>query len=180
MIVKGKVEIADIFGVSTKTIHNWMHEERVPFPNEGKTGAGETNAIAYDTVKCIEWYLQKKAGNFKDGNTEYIDPNYEKARLDKERADQVALQNEIKRQEVIPADVLQDSLEHIAEVIVSRLDSIPSKLAMQTNLNKKEIAVVEEVLADVRSGIASTELTFVSAEMDVERSDQEGVIDSKD
>lgn len=156
-----------------------MHEERVPIPNEGKDGIGKTAVMTFDSKKCIDWYMQRKAAG-SSGDNDYIDPVYEKARLDRERANEVSMRNALKNQEIAEVGLIQDVLQSVAEQIASIFDALESKLKLHTGLEQREIDVLMTEVADARAAISDIQYDFKTPPEADKPVDTDGSISSKD
>lgn len=102
----------------------------------------------YTPAQVIEAYvLYEKQHLTGNGEKEALDAAYERARKDKELADKTALENQVRRGELLEvSDVKQIWADHIASA-KSGMRSLPSKLApvvaAETDPN-----VVNEILLD--------------------------------
>jgi phage terminase Nu1 subunit (DNA packaging protein) len=128
--------IADIFGVTTRTIDTWQKEGLPVVAVPGRP-------CQFDTVKAIEWRLAKIGAA--DG--EDLDYNREKARLTKAQADKAEMEAEELRENLIPADEVAKEWGDICATIRTRLLAIPTKLAHKL-ANIRKISEAEELLRE--------------------------------
>jgi phage terminase Nu1 subunit (DNA packaging protein) len=93
--------LADIFGVTTKTLRDWGHKGLPVVVRQ--TGP---NGNTYNTVDCLAWWrdqeIQRRVVT-QDGK--HYDKQEEEARLKHHQANMEQLKEEEKRGELIPLDV---------------------------------------------------------------------------
>ena len=134
-------ELAAILGKNAGTITEWL---RLGLPRVAASAgrSGDT----YDTEAVIEWMVQREVRKLMVGeNGELINFEMERARLTKEQADKVAMDNAIKRGDLMSAS---DVAKHWAGIIVNaktRLLSIPTKAAPMV-MGVKSLPVAREVI----------------------------------
>lgn len=118
--------LADAHGVSENTITNWL-ADGLPRVSASKV-RGQSDE--YDVAETIRWRVARESGGNAvgdDGNV--INFDAERARLTKEQADKVAMQNDVLRGNLLDGRAVA---EHWGTVIVNaktRLLSIPTKAA---------------------------------------------------
>lgn len=122
-----KTELAKILGVTQKTLTEWQAEDPpMPMTKGKSTRAGNT----YDTAKVIAWMIERQIGKRlgSDGHDK-LDAAYEKARKDKEAADKLALENRVRRGELLEAAEVLARYGQLVHAARTKLRSIGSKLA---------------------------------------------------
>lgn len=132
MIVKGREAIANVFGVSVKTIHEW-HEQGLPIAARGSPG----KPSEYDTLACINWLVDREVGKVMSERPQ--------DRLARVQADKIEMENTERRRVLIPADQLEPKLR--AAMIAARelWRNEPARLARE--VSDKQTKEVEELLA---------------------------------
>lgn len=160
------VELAAIFDVSVRTIGRWI-AEGMPVHERGG-GAGKYSL--FDTAKCIGWRVAQSSGSD-------LDLNAERARLAKEQADKTALDNALRREELVSVHDVKGLWAKLASETRSRVLGVPVKVAplvmgLESMPEAKEI--IETALYDAlnslasdRSGLPDSDQT--AAEDDAER-----------
>lgn len=161
-----KKALADIFGVSVRTIQNWQ-EQGMPVAR----GGGKGNEVLYDTVAAIAWYTERDIAieteklkreleelrTVSEGEPEPGTIDYERYRLIKAQATGQELKNARDSREVVDTAFCTFAMSKIAGEIASVLDAMP--LAIQrrypgmderhTEFLKAEIARTMNVAAGV-------------------------------
>lgn len=134
--------LADIFGVTENTITNWLGQG-MP---RAKRAVVRGQSDEYDTAECIKWRIAREAGGNAVGDDgEVINFEAERARLTKEQADKVAMDNAVKRGDLMSAT---EVARHWGGLIVNaktRLLSIPTKSAPLV-LGAKSLPVAREII----------------------------------
>lgn len=123
--VVSQAELCEILGVVPMTIARL--EER-GFPCIEK-GAGRAPS-KYDTQDCIQWLIEhekRKLTQTPDG--QFIDLDQERARLTREQADKVAMDNEERRRRLVDSDRVGMWWGKIISNAKTRLLAIPTKAA---------------------------------------------------
>ena len=90
MIIRGRDAIANVFGVSVKTIHEW-HEQGLPIAARGSPG----KPSEYDTLACINWLVDREVGK--------VIRERPQDRLARVQADKIEMENAERRRVLIPA-----------------------------------------------------------------------------
>jgi len=143
-----KLELAEIFQVSTETISKWMHKGLEPFEKKGRT-------LHFYLPDVIQW----RSGTAPvKGN---LDLQEERARLAKEQADGQELKNAVTRREQAPAKLLEFALANIAEQICSILDSIPMKIKQKVpSLKSSELEIVKREITKAQKAASKTKIDY--------------------
>jgi phage terminase Nu1 subunit (DNA packaging protein) len=132
--------ICELTGYDRRTVTNRLQGVE-PIGTEGKA----QKFLIRQFIEACENRIRASLVKGEDG--EALDPVYERARKDKEQADKTALENQVRRGELLEvSDVKRIWTDHIASA-KSAVRSIPSKLApvvaAETDPN-----VVNEILMD--------------------------------
>lgn len=117
-------QLAELIGVSKRRVFQLASEENPP----PKDSAGK-----YPCDKAGKWIrerLIRELGVSSSG--ESYDLNAEKARLTYHQANISALEEEIKRKNVVPAEVVQDHWEAMVGNAKAKLLNLPGRLAATT------------------------------------------------
>lgn len=118
MTAKSTKEIAEIFSVTTKAVHDWMRAG-MPVTVDGGQGAG--NEAQIDLETAVRWY-------FRD-NFERFELDRQRTRLASEQAQRIAIENAVRAGELGELKLWQEELEkHLGEVRAAML-ALPTKLA---------------------------------------------------
>ena len=131
-------ELSEILDISTVSLVRWGKEGLpVRRPGPGKKGN------QYDTAEVIRWMIARRSNP--DG--EHIDGAFEKARLDRERADAQALKNAVDRGDMVSLEAVADALADVLITTRSRLLGMPTSLAPLL-IGITKIPVLERMLSD--------------------------------
>ena len=154
-----KAKLAEIFGVTQKTLTAYQDRG---LPVEAKGGAGKSNL--YDTKNVIAWYvdhmIDRKFGHA-EHVTEALNKEYEQARLAKAQADGKEIENQIKRGELAPVELMTVVLAHVTSQVVAVLDSIPQKVKRNVpKLTASEIELIKREIAKTQNAAANLELNL--------------------
>lgn len=122
VIVKGQEQIADLFGVTVKTINEWQ-ADGFPIALRGTFGRGGV-PNEYDSAECIRWLVERELDKVRGESP--------KDRLARMQADSIEFDIQIKRGEFIPAKEIEPRLraaivtarEHLLGV-AARIESDP-------------------------------------------------------
>lgn len=113
MILKGREALADLFGVTARTVKDWENKG-LPV-----TTQGQGKPCVYDTVQCIEWRISGTRTGLQA----------EKERLTREQADATEIKNLQARGELVPQrKVTQEILEQWS-ILITHLELLPGRLA---------------------------------------------------
>lgn len=150
-------QVCSMFRVDRRTIQKWAKSEDDPFPYF-EVGKGRGSPSKFDPQEVLQWALRQemsKVVTTEDG--EYIDSEYQKARLVKEQADKESLMNAQRRRETAPIDYLNWALNKVSSQIASILAAVPLKVkrripdlsATEIDLIKKEIVVAQNAASRI-------------------------------
>jgi len=101
-----------------------------------------------------------------------LDLATERARLAKEQADKVAMQNCVSRRELAPVTVIEDVLSKVGRQIAGVLESIPVQLKRRSSLSLDDLEYIGAEIVKARNLAASIQL----ADLDIEMSDDEVIV----
>ena len=144
-MIVNKKEIAEVFGVSTTQIENYMKNG---MPYEPAEKRGKSNK--YDTAKCIEWFVYSKGKK--------LDYQEERTMLTKLQADRQNLEVQILQGELLKADEVLLEWSNIFSQIKSSLLAIPTRAAaMLVGVEKKTETkkIIENLLRETLEKIAN-------------------------
>lgn len=127
--------------------------------------------ILPDGASADEWLLaycdhlrEMAAGRGGESGAELV---AERARLAREQADKIAMQNAVTRGELAPAYVLEEVLSRAGARAARLLETIPGTLRRRLpQLSGDDIAVVTGIVAKARNLAASLKLSDVDADSD--------------
>jgi phage terminase Nu1 subunit (DNA packaging protein) len=107
-------------------------------------------------IAYIRHLREQAAGRATSGGLDLAD---ERARLAKEQADRVALQNAVSRRELAPVVLIEETLCKAASKIAGIFDGIPGMIRRRNpRLNRAEIDMISAEIARARNLVASMSL----------------------
>lgn len=125
MSIVNQTELCEILGKTAKTLNAWI-DAGLPVLHRG--GHGSPNQ--YDTEQVIGWMIQREIGKLSvhDDGTVY---NFEaeKARLTHEQAEKVAMENSVRRGELVDTGLVAGWWASIITNAKQRILAIPTKAA---------------------------------------------------
>ena len=84
-----------------------------------------------------------------------LDPTYERARLSKEQADKLALENAVSRGELAPLEFFESTVTRYTRQVAAMLDAVPNRLRqMLPHLTPLDFARIEGLLTNERQRLA--------------------------
>ncbi len=141
-------EVADLLGVTSKTVRNWINKEGLEAVSDGRRRVLDWRGV-------LEWYIQRRiAESGNDGNgsgdpAPGLPENLEQAETRKTIAD--ADLKELKlaqlRGQLVPADEVGRNIARVATAIKTKLEGLPSSLALRL-VGKSDRAEVQQILQD--------------------------------
>lgn len=140
-------KLAELFRVTTKTVNEWI-AEGMPTRKAGGKGAG--NAAKINLAEAVSWYHERRAPR--------VEAEAQRARKDRETADRIALENALRRGEVIE---MVDAKRIIVDEVhrcKARLLQLPNAIAQHTPAETRALVVaaadrlVREALEELSSG----------------------------
>jgi phage terminase Nu1 subunit (DNA packaging protein) len=137
---------AELLGVTPRTLRDW----------EKAGGAVPRNANGtYSAPALVAWFVARERGD-----ADALDSEQERARKDKETADKLAMENALRRGELIEAGQVERAWLDLVLAVRGKLLSLPSKIASQL-VNIPNAAVIagriSEELADAMREISKGE-----------------------
>ena len=149
------------------------------FINLRKSGVFEHKGRGgYDVDDCRRRYIEYLRGRAKGARADepeldeaeqrrqmvVDDFNKERARQAAETADKLALENAVRRRELVPVTVLRNALTEAGTLIRSRLETLPAHLKRRIPLLRShELSIVKQEVAKLSDEVAGIELTFEDA-----------------
>jgi len=141
-------EVADLLGVTSKTVRNWLNKEDLPSTNDGRRRV-------LDWPTTLEWYVQRRireGGNAGSAAAEDLpegEESFDEAlrRKTSAEADLKELKLAELRGQLVPAVDVGRSVGQVAQAIKTKLDSLPSALALRL-VGKSDRAEVQQILQD--------------------------------
>ncbi|MGT4656330.1 terminase small subunit [Escherichia coli] len=135
-----KKRLAEIFGVSIRTIHNWQ-EQGMPVSR----GGGKGNEVMYDSAAIIEWYSVRVAAieNQKmrkvveelriasESNLQHGTIQYERHRLTRSQADAHEFKNAREIGEVIDTAFAAYAMSKLAREVEAIMERLPFAICRQ-------------------------------------------------
>ena len=95
----------------------------------------------------------------------------ERARLAKEQADKIAMQNAVARRSLAPVSVIEEVLGKVGTRIAGRFDALPGALRRRLpDLPAEALRLIEETIAEARREVASMSLDDL---VDVDEADDD-------
>lgn len=118
MQLRGVEALADFFGVSHQTIHNWQHEG-LPITERG----GPNVPSLFDSADCIAWYVQR--------HKQRAWTETPRDRVFKLQAEDLELVLASKRRRLVPAADLKPRVRAIVSAARAALLGEPARLSAQ-------------------------------------------------
>jgi terminase small subunit / prophage DNA-packing protein len=159
-----KSQAAKICGISVTAFDSWIRQG-APFIEKGANG----KAWVFDTAQIIAWLEEKSRGVV--GEADALDKNAEQARLAKEQADKLAMENAERRGELLDQKRIGKAIEIVFVGVRSKVLSIPTKAAPQLVGIKKALeaeGLLKEFCHDALRDVSETTIvgTLGSANID--------------
>jgi phage terminase Nu1 subunit (DNA packaging protein) len=122
----------------------------------GILNSGDTGAVWLKHY--CENLREQAAGRASMGDLDLVQ---ERARLAKEQADRVEMQNQISRKEVAPVNLLEVVLAKVARQIVGNLEAIPVQLKRNsTTISQEDLKYITSEIVKARNIAAAMELNL--------------------
>jgi phage terminase Nu1 subunit (DNA packaging protein) len=135
---------ARFFGVAEPTVSNWL-DAGMPALARGRGRAG----VQLDLTLIAPWVAARRAER----------PTAAAARLQREQADKLSLQNARTRRELIPVSEVQRALHKAAAALVLQCDALPSRIggdpAVQAAV-RREVHALRSAFADALEALGGT------------------------
>lgn len=143
-----QTQFAELVGVSQQAISSLV--------GRGVLNSGDTGAVWLKHY--CENLREQAAGRASMGDLDLVQ---ERARLAKEQADRVEMQNQISRKEVAPVNLLEVVLAKVARQIVANLEAIPVQLKRNsTTISQEDLKYITSEIIKARNIAATMELNL--------------------
>lgn len=119
-------------------------------------------------LQYCAYIRNKAAGRLSEntGGSEQLDLVGERARLAKEQADRLEMQNAVTRREMAPVRLLEDALADAAAKTCGILDTIPGSIRMMNpEMPHAQIDAIAKTIAKARNTIAAARLGDISSDV---------------
>jgi len=150
-----KVELADILGVSERSLTTWQNDEALPILVVGERGQSNQ----YDTEAVIRWLVQRELRRAQAESP--------KDRLDWLRGDREELELQRIRRELVPAAEIAPALDQYVGDVTATLEGIPEKYAevlQQTGDVDGKHQILVEMVHAIREALG--DYTFAIQQID--------------
>jgi phage terminase Nu1 subunit (DNA packaging protein) len=158
--------IAEHLDLSQQDVSNWMERLRIDW----RVTSLDDIRIAY-----IRSLRETAAGRASNGE---IGLATERARLAREQADRIAMQNAITRRELAPVHLIEQVLTRAGVQVATILDGIPGAIKRRVaSLSAQEVTYIEREIAQARNvaaAISLADLEGVEKDVDDEMVDPAG------
>ena len=139
--IVNKTELAEIVGKTQKTLTTWQ-QNGMPVKLAGKKGTGNQ----YDTANVIDWIVNREISKLTiDEDGQFYDVDVERGRLTHHQANKTALEEEILKRKLIPADEVEAEWSKMVSSLRAKMLAIPTKTAHKL-INVSDFEEVESVL----------------------------------
>lgn len=141
-------DVAELLGVSAKTVRNWINKQGLPAVDDGRR-----RVLHWPST--LEWYVQQRIA--RDGNSgnppppdgdepreSLVDAETRKTIAD---ADLKELKLAQLRNQLVPASEVAKNVGRVASAIKTKLDSLPNALALRL-VGKSDRVEVQQILQD--------------------------------
>lgn len=134
-------EAASFIGVSYQQFMNYVGQADDPVPRQ------ENKKFRSDVLgQWLRRKVEREILVFAGTDPDFIDGRHEKARKDKEAADKLALENRVRRGELVEAADVENQWTNILMRVRSRLLSMPTSLAPLVS-PEDDPAVIEDIIS---------------------------------
>ncbi|GGX01502.1 hypothetical protein GCM10011282_04290 [Undibacterium macrobrachii] len=146
--VMTQTQFAELVGVSQQAISSLV--------GRGVLNSGDTGAVWLKHY--CENLREQAAGRASMGDLDLVQ---ERARLAKEQADRVEMQNQLARKEVAPVNLIELVLADVARKIISELDAIPVELKRNSkSISSEDLQYISNEIVKARNKAAQIELNL--------------------
>lgn len=135
-----KAEVADAFQVSLPTVNVWIREG-CPVVTAGDRGV----SWELDVFAVYAW----RQGDDETTGSRVLDPQQERAALDRARRESVEMDNRKKAGDLVSVEDVADEWSRITGIIKDRMLALPSKLAAEIVLISSIVDAEELLMASV-------------------------------
>ena len=133
-------QAASFIGVSYQQFMNYLDGEYPPPRQPNKKFRSD------DLGKWLRGKVEREILVFANTDPDFIDGRHEKARKDKEAADKLALENRVRRGELVEAADVEEEWTNILMRVRSRLLSMPTALAPLVS-PEDDPATIEDIIS---------------------------------
>ena len=150
-----KAELAEIIGVSERTLTTWQ-KNGMPISYDGRRG----EANLYDTENVIAWRIKNRIQEITgEGDKSGLNLEQERAQLAQEQHRKIKRENDIEDNLVAPLGILTDALASITTQMASIFEALPLTLKKRCpSLTAKEVEVIKKEIAKTRNTAARVKL----------------------
>jgi len=146
-------QVAEHLGLTERRVKQMRSEGIIPTGKQGKGADLDACRMAYFNYLRVS----KESTNTVDDDQIDIETKRENLRLTKARADAQELKNLQEKQQLLPVDVMQESLAKVAAQITSILDTLPSKIKRaQPSLTNSEMDTIKAEIIRAQNLAASS------------------------
>lgn len=150
-----QAEIAEHLDISERRVRE--------IATEWAIDSREVSLVAW-RVRYLRQLREQAAGRAAAGD---LDLASERARLAKEQADRISMQNAVTRKELAPAELIEEILTRTGAKAARLLDTIPGELKRRApQLTADDISAIAGVIAKVRNLAAAISLTSLEDDED--------------
>ena len=140
-MIVNKRELADIFGVTERTIGNWSENGLKYDIKDGKK--------IYDTVKAIKWYIDYKRPLEVDLENMSLDEADLRLKIAREKNLQLDIQK--KKGQLIDVDKVDEILSNVASIMINNLRQMVIRLPK--NIQKRVDNAIKETIHKIKEEI---------------------------
>lgn len=137
------VQLAEIVGVTTRTLTNWT-KEGLPLEAKGKRGAQNV----YDTEAVIRWMVDRRVAEMIGRGGESFDWHHERARLTHHQANIAALEASTRSGDLWPIDLVVRTLSRLTQNARARFLGVPTKMRTRTAIGDRDAKVLEHLISE--------------------------------
>jgi len=158
-MIVNQAKLCEMLGMSPMTV-NRLQDQGFPVLSRGDG----RKANQYDTGACIDWLVERerrKKVTLPGGQVINLDA--ERARLTKEQADKVAMENELTRSQLIDAEQVAVMWANVVVNIKTRVLAIPTKaapLVIGCKTMPQVRDVIERVIIEALHDLSTSDATI--------------------
>src|SRR5688572_1398209 len=115
-----RLQLAKIFGKDPRTIARWL-EEGMPVAQPGRGG----KPSLFDVGACVRWVIQREVAAVMP-DSEGVSPQQERARLDRQRREEIELRLKQRRGELVTVEEVARDFADCATAVKARLRRVPA------------------------------------------------------
>ncbi len=138
--MKTTSEFAEIFNVTPKCVRDWI-ADGLPVVKAGKRGAGNESHI--DLEAGVRWYFE--------ADRQLLELNQQRARLAKEQADKTAMDNTVKRGELLSVRTVEIEIGRMFSSMRAKLLGLPTKLAPRVAREKTPARCLDLMTTEIHA-----------------------------